>query len=871
MILNFLQTRNPPILPSLHKKPHLRTSSIDRRIASFQDDLTHLRGYGQSNKESLAELFFNFFRRYAHDMEYEKYVVSVREGRLISKEAKKWHLLQNNRLCVEEPFNTDRNLGNTTDDISFRGIHLELRRAFDLISDGRLDECLEQYGFPAVEEKVWEKPQAKPAPVLRSRSQSQSSRSSRGGYGGNGGRGTRNIHYKSNGRRASSAAAGNKLALPVQDLHGLRGRDLMTRDQQSLLAQERAWALHQHFMLEMQHLHEQEQRLRIIQAQTQQAHLRESADRNSSLQQFNVREPSHRTVATNHVPMSAPLRQGHFYPPWMYPQVAGTPAQSIHTQPSSPSLNAAQPDLRRTLHRSPGVESGTPSARSHSQPARPSLGPANGQGVPHLPLNNQSYLQYQQQFRSQPQQVYASSDANHLRFSRPDGMMYHDANGMPIDLAFDDNVPKEYIGYWVGDPSLQQNRSESSRHLPPPSELHARVRGVPPSIDRLKKNSRSPSPSISLRDRSYSIRSASSAPTGPLRNDHPHLQHHGNRGGPVIVDGTDGWSSNDYPQPEYTPMFGSSSQTTISEATSGSEEHPDETPATADIDSPFAQIRSGEAFGSEMPPPHSAYTHPFTNGPHKYVSSWQNGIDSTEQYVRSQKPEVLNAVPQLNRSNRTHKTAGGLGIQFGEADMYRASSKLDSNPACEQLNPTTQPVEAESGATKMSSGQFDQPPAPVPLLSPVREVRTPSPVGEKKAEGQSATNGPFPRFDAKTDLIIPTFAELLRAKQAKQQRQSSSLQGISSTVTPSASEVPHVDSRSPPSKHNTAHASQLPSLSGVPSGGQASGVRNKPSAMQANGWQQQSSKKSKKNRRTDSEQSTAGEPLPANASERKGG
>lgn len=116
-------------------------------------------------------------------MEYEKKVVSVREGKLISKEGKKWHLMQNNRLCVEEPFNTERNLGNTADDTSFRGIHLELRRAFDLVKEAKFDECLEEYVFPATEEKIREKPPPKPPPVLtRSRSQSQSSRGNRGGY-----------------------------------------------------------------------------------------------------------------------------------------------------------------------------------------------------------------------------------------------------------------------------------------------------------------------------------------------------------------------------------------------------------------------------------------------------------------------------------------------------------------------------------------------------------------------------------------------------------------------------------------------------------------------------------------------------------------
>jgi hypothetical protein len=83
--------------------------------------------------------------------------------------------LQNNRLCVEEPFNLTRNLGNTADDTSFRGLHLELRRAFSLIAEAKLKDCCEQFVFPAEEERIWEKPPPQPRPVL-SRSASQSGR-----------------------------------------------------------------------------------------------------------------------------------------------------------------------------------------------------------------------------------------------------------------------------------------------------------------------------------------------------------------------------------------------------------------------------------------------------------------------------------------------------------------------------------------------------------------------------------------------------------------------------------------------------------------------------------------------------------------------
>ena len=56
--------------------------------------------------------------------------------------------------------------GNTADDTSFRGIHLELRRVFELVKEAKLNECLEEYVFPATEEKIWGKSSAKPPQIL---------------------------------------------------------------------------------------------------------------------------------------------------------------------------------------------------------------------------------------------------------------------------------------------------------------------------------------------------------------------------------------------------------------------------------------------------------------------------------------------------------------------------------------------------------------------------------------------------------------------------------------------------------------------------------------------------------------------------------
>jgi hypothetical protein len=87
MILNFLQTRDPPIIPSLHKEPHRLTPDCE-----FADLLSKVKGFGSENKESLGQLLFHFFRCYGYEIDYEKSVVSVREGRLLTRNEKNWHL-----------------------------------------------------------------------------------------------------------------------------------------------------------------------------------------------------------------------------------------------------------------------------------------------------------------------------------------------------------------------------------------------------------------------------------------------------------------------------------------------------------------------------------------------------------------------------------------------------------------------------------------------------------------------------------------------------------------------------------------------------------------------------------------------------------
>ncbi|KTW25711.1 hypothetical protein T552_03323 [Pneumocystis carinii B80] len=89
MIINFLQMRKSPILPSLHQLPREQNEStlIEGIDVSFFDDIDTFKGFGEKNTES-----------------------------------------------GEEPFNTKRNLGNTANDTTMKGLQIEFCREFHLIA-----------------------------------------------------------------------------------------------------------------------------------------------------------------------------------------------------------------------------------------------------------------------------------------------------------------------------------------------------------------------------------------------------------------------------------------------------------------------------------------------------------------------------------------------------------------------------------------------------------------------------------------------------------------------------------------------------------------------------------------------------------------
>lgn len=152
MIIHFLQTRYPPILPALHQIPH-RLSRDNVQIgghnSSFCEDLHQLRGFGKHNYESLGGLLYAFFRKFAYEFDYQNQVISVRSGRILSREEKGWHqgIERSHWLCIEEPFDTSRNLGNSANTSAVKGLILEFQRACHVLLEtrGNLDVLCQSY------------------------------------------------------------------------------------------------------------------------------------------------------------------------------------------------------------------------------------------------------------------------------------------------------------------------------------------------------------------------------------------------------------------------------------------------------------------------------------------------------------------------------------------------------------------------------------------------------------------------------------------------------------------------------------------------------------------------------------------------------
>jgi len=442
---------------------------------------------------------------------------------LISKEDKGWHLLQNNRLCVEEPFNTSRNLGNTADDTSFRGVHMELRRAFKAISGGDLELCCEQYEYPPEAERSWERPAPQPRPIVTA----PPSHPSRGGRGG--GRGGRHSnHYSrgghSGGRRSSNTGGKNHFRQPNGG---------MSASELSLQAQQAQYLLHDHLYQQIQILQAQEQELRL---QLQNQALLTGRPPPVLIRQPFIQFPvpsqdasnddssRSRSGTVNHPPISVPSRQNLYYNSSYLP-VAVPGVQGSNTNPPSPSAAAAIPELRRNPRRS-SVANGSPggSLRAHSQPARP---------VNSLPSFAPLYSISQPTEGSRRNTPGSPEDTQ----SEEDSPM---PNSLPNRSFYMDEVrPTDYMSYYYGSSPQLQAYHQSAMLSPLSASLGLAMPngGIIPFLGNPQEYM-SAVPGNESYTPSFDSASISSPKSGQLQQRTGSRTAASDRVGPLIVDGS---------------------------------------------------------------------------------------------------------------------------------------------------------------------------------------------------------------------------------------------------------------------------------------------------------------------------------------------
>lgn len=553
MIVAFLQLRDPPILPALHQMDRYKRPTANGQKSDFADDLEQLQGFGNKNKSTLGELLFEFFKFFAHEFDYENMVLSVRLGKMINKKdktEKEWQHL-NNHICVEEPFNKVRNLGNTADEFSFRGLHMEMRRAFDLVAVAKLEECCEQFVFPKqepTESRAYVKPLPRPA-MLRSSSQQQPGRGGRNG----GGRGNRN-HFRNgnSSRRASSsnayenaptsapvaAAAAGALPHPMMS----QGHDGSAGDlhQWSQLAQ----AYHHHPAMLSSALMAQQDRMwyqaqlhaALVQAQRMQGHSAQSAGR-SRTNSFDQAPPLSAPLRGDFYTWPAHLQQ--FYAAHAQVQQAQQQQQQYFTSyPSSPTATAV-PEFRRSLHRSNAPNEGNTSnggmLRSQSQPASRTPAPG-GPPAPNCPASVQTVngvaTYAPRQSNLSPFPAYAADD-------RTDSEADDVSN-----RTLPDSPPEEdsagYLGYFIADSTLPQRPTHGvptigDVGMSEASRRRMSTEGPQSVLDRrLQRTSRSPSPLGHGRNISAGVSSAPNASAPRPQNGYRSVKE----SSPLVVNGS---------------------------------------------------------------------------------------------------------------------------------------------------------------------------------------------------------------------------------------------------------------------------------------------------------------------------------------------
>lgn len=747
LVINFLQTREKPVLPvlSLHNEH-------DRPKHDFAADIERLKDFGKDNDETLGELFFHFFRRYGHELDYEKAVVSVRNGTLLTKEEKNWVLANNNRLCVEEPFNTDRNLANTADDTAFRGLHLEMRQAFARIVEGKnlVSDVCGQFEFPAEEPRpVFERPQPGPRPIL-SRSTSQSGRGNRSGGGRRGNRQQYDHRTGVNGRRSSSAAAFGHNG--PQGFHSpqivLPSNDYLLQQQQEELSR-----LSRQMSVEEQNLRYRQ--FQIMQAQAFQQLPGRGTNSPIPTQQRPVINgyPSPRLSHAEPVPGSAPLVGAYPLPPSFESPVAmshSSSQQGTNTNPNSPLLAPTTPN-RRGFQRNAAVSSPGAAVRSQSQPARP-MAP---------PLVQQTHGRPQFGQMIYPPMQGTGTWPAHLPRPAYFGPYMGPYGGYYMAIPNAENLPREYLGYGIGagPQSGQASQEAAYGQAQPVEEFAVQDSSASPSRRHSLLNNgtlepaRSPSPLPRPDLESNGMHSAS------LNGSFSSYQHHTNLTPrpsedltPVIVNGS-------YPvinRSQTSDQDGDNDQRRLSDSTRVSQVGSELSLA----DDALSHHERGSSvtdlqFGQESFPGSVGDNTPIAESGSRTIEYTPAIVSSDNSAVSRSSVEMPPPPRPQHYSTFNHSPSFQISPESANG-IRRSSGNRNGIP----------PLDLGASSSERSK---DSAPTTSTVLSPVEETRTPSPVNSRKHVSRKSVqmNG----------IVVPTPPTPLPSKGEKSENQKDGVNG----------------------------------------------------------------------------------------------
>ena len=719
LIINFLQTRNPPILPSLQAQSHVKPKVLNSFNVAFDSDARAHTAAAARNKDSIGTLLLQFFKYYGHEIDFETSVMSVRSGRVVSKNEKGWNLLLHNRLCVEEPFNNSRNLGNTADDASVRGIHLEIRRALDMLIESGLEACCEQYEYPPGDGKLSEKfvlPVSRPIVAQQPGSMRGGRGSGRGGRNG----GNSNRNQAGSSRRASSAS--NRGQPNIRHMPFT-----FTPQEVQAAQQQQRYLLHDQLFQQFQYLQAQEQELR---AQLYSQGLPQTPNTiaayphiafPSHSQMHHSSEDGHRARAeTVTHPLTAPLSQRTF--PIVRSNLLHNTLQNPVTMPPSPLMAAAIPETRRNARRSSLNASSTQSMRAHSQPARPLPSPLAlpsilaSQSLAHSTLSNSQ--------SRRNSNAYTPSQRAREMLANP-----VPAQTMLLSGFYDnDRRRPEYVGYYFGQsqPLHPLLRSSAGPNLLYPQGLPGYALGMTPHMMARTNSQQSstispPAQTVPLVEQSHNHDHLDADDTDSTTSMRTDMQRSRSLlGGPLIVNGSVLATSKN-PEMSNDPA---ELQNGTAFSTSTSEDYGINTPSTSDASSQgLPDSVTIDAAGS--------------NSPAMSENQMMRRIDGLG-ISNSVSPGRRRDLPSVNGVDNHH-----LDSSPGETSPARhiiAESRPTPEPSLSHL---------------LVVGVRDERLSSAMQLSPVKEVPTPPPTRGNTTAGQensrNSVKEPFTPVSAKVN------------------------------------------------------------------------------------------------------------------------